>query len=110
LRELPTLDDISIIVWQRGDESRGIEIPKAVIAGGQGGVSIDLGSDKGKDQAAPKIVLSDTEVSSKEVDVPLQRKMRSVCSGGSTASGPPCWGSRLLGWPPGHSQTRAWQR
>jgi hypothetical protein len=34
LRELPTLDDIDITMWQWGDESRGVHIPRADVANG----------------------------------------------------------------------------
>jgi hypothetical protein len=70
LREQPTLDDIGIIAQQRGDESRGIQIPVAGIADGQGSASTDPSCGKGKGKAAPRIILSDTEVSSEEDDVP----------------------------------------
>jgi hypothetical protein len=53
LRELPTLDDINIAARQRGDESRDVQIPGAVIAGGQGNVSTGPSSGKGKGNAAP---------------------------------------------------------
>jgi hypothetical protein len=76
LRELPTLDDIDIIAWQRGDESWGIQIPRVDVAGGQGGASTGPSSGKEKGKVVPRIVLSDTEVSSEEDDVPLQRRMR----------------------------------
>jgi hypothetical protein len=89
LGELPTLDNIGITTRQRGDESRGVQIPRADIAGGQGGVSTGPGSDKGKGKVAPQIVLSDTEVSSEEDDVPLQRRMRLFRSDGSTVGRPP---------------------
>jgi hypothetical protein len=71
LRELPTLDNIGIAVRQRGDESRGIHIPRVDIASSQGCVSTSPGSGKGKGKAAPQIILSNTEVSSEEDDVPL---------------------------------------
>jgi hypothetical protein len=71
LRELPTLDDIDIIARQRGDESWGIQIPRADIADGQGGVSTGPRSGKEKGKAVPHVILSDTEVSSEEDNAPL---------------------------------------
>jgi hypothetical protein len=50
LKELPTLDNIDIVAWQRGDESQDIQIPGADVASGQGGLSIGLSSGKGKRQ------------------------------------------------------------
>jgi hypothetical protein len=32
LKELPMLDDIDIAAWQRGDESRGMQIPGTDVA------------------------------------------------------------------------------
>jgi hypothetical protein len=37
LMELPMLDDIDIAVWQRGDESQGIQIPRVDVASSKGG-------------------------------------------------------------------------
>jgi hypothetical protein len=71
LRELPTLDDISIVARQRGDESWGIQIPEADIADGQGGASTGPSPGKEKGKMVPHIILSDTEVSSEDDDVPL---------------------------------------
>jgi hypothetical protein len=71
LRELSTLDDIDITVRQRGDESRGVQIPGEDIADSWGGASTDPSSDKEKGKVVPHIILSDTEVSSKEDNVPL---------------------------------------
>jgi hypothetical protein len=88
LRELPTLDDIDITMWRRGDESRGVHIPGADVANGQGGPSTSPGSGKGKGKAAPQIVLSDIEVLLEEDDAPLQRRMSLLRSGGSTTSRP----------------------
>jgi hypothetical protein len=51
-------------------------------------VSTGPGSDKGKGKAAPQIILSDTEVSSEEDDIPLQRRTRSFHSGGFTINRP----------------------
>jgi hypothetical protein len=50
LKEMPTLDDIDIKVWQMGDQSRGMQIPRADAIGGQKGVSASSGSGKGKQQ------------------------------------------------------------
>jgi hypothetical protein len=88
LRELSMLDVIDIIAWQRGDESRGVQIPGADVADDQGSVS--TGPSSGK--VIPQIVLSDTEVLSEEDDIPLQRRMRQYCSSGSTIGGPPLSG------------------
>jgi hypothetical protein len=71
LSELPTLDDIDFTAWQRGDESQGIQIPGVDVAGGQGSASTGPSSDKEKGKAVRQIVLTDTEVSSEEDDVPL---------------------------------------
>jgi hypothetical protein len=69
--------------------SQGVQIPGADIVGSLGGPSIGPGSGKGKGRVAPQIVLSNTEVSSEEDDIPLQRRMRLLHSGESTAQGPP---------------------
>jgi hypothetical protein len=64
LRELLTLDDIDITTRQRGDEYRGIQIPRADAAGGQGIASTGPISGKEKGKVVPCVVLSDTDVSS----------------------------------------------
>jgi hypothetical protein len=71
LRVLPTLDDIDIIVRQRGYESRCIQIHGAVIADGQGSASTGPSSRKEKGKAVPHIILSDIEVTLQEDDAPL---------------------------------------
>jgi hypothetical protein len=70
LRELPTLDDIDIATRQWVDESLGVQIPGADVADGQGGASTGPITGKEKGNAVPHVVLSDTEVSSEEDDVP----------------------------------------
>jgi hypothetical protein len=67
-------------------------MPGAGIADDQGSASIGPSSDKEKGKAVPHIVLSDTEVSSEEDGVPLQRRMRQFRSGESTVSRPPLSG------------------
>jgi hypothetical protein len=104
LRQLPTLDDIGIAVRQSGDESQGVQIPRTDVASSQGGVSTSPDSSKGKSKVAPRIVFSDTEVSSEEDEVPLQRRMRPFHDGGSTVSRPLLLGYQALGaatapWP-----------
>jgi hypothetical protein len=66
-----TLDDIDFTAWQRGDESRGVQIP---------------GTDKGKGKAVLSIG-SDDEVSSNN-DHPLNRRRRLLHNNGSAISGP----------------------
>jgi hypothetical protein len=51
LRELLTLADIGIIVQQKGDESRGVQIPGMDTAGGQGGGDTTTTLSKGKGKA-----------------------------------------------------------
>jgi hypothetical protein len=59
LRELPTLDNICIAVLQKGDESRGVQIPRADVAGGPGGVSTGLDTGKGKGKVAAPVGSND---------------------------------------------------
>jgi hypothetical protein len=91
------LDDIDIAAWQRGDESWGIQIPGVDIADSQGGASTGPSSVMVKGKAVPRIVLNDTEVSSEEDDITLQRRMRQFHSGGSNVSGPPLSGQYAPG-------------
>jgi hypothetical protein len=60
-------------MWQRGYESRGVQIPRIDVASGQEGMSTGPGSGKGKSKVASsgsaskvssQIILSDTKVSS----------------------------------------------
>jgi hypothetical protein len=106
LKELPKLDDIGITAWKRGDESWGVQIPRADAAGGQGGASTSPSSDKVKGKVVPRVVLNDTKVSLEEDDIPLQRRMRQFHSGGSTARGPPLLGQQAPGLPPCRSLAR----
>jgi hypothetical protein len=76
LRVMPTLDDIDITARQRGDESWGVQIPGADIAGSQGGASTGPSSDKEKGKVVPRVILSNMEVSLEQDDVPLQRRTR----------------------------------
>jgi hypothetical protein len=84
-----------------GDESQGIQIPKTDIVDGQGGASTGPGSGKGNGKATPRVVLSDTEVSSDEDDAPPQRRMRVFCSAGPQSADHHYRDSRLL-WRPVH--------
>jgi hypothetical protein len=106
LRELPTLDDIGITVQQKGDESRGVQIPRADVDGGPGGVSTgpDPGKGKGK-VAAP--VRSDDEVSLDD-DHPCRGGGYSIAAGSSSA-GPHQQGSRSQWLSPYRSSTHRWQ-
>jgi hypothetical protein len=79
LKEIPTLDDIDIIVRQRGDQSRGMHILGTDAAGSRRSATTAMGSGKGKERIAssgsPSKVgslspSSDAEVSSEEI-VPL---------------------------------------
>jgi hypothetical protein len=92
LRELPTLDNIGIAVWQKGDESQDVQIPRTDTAGGQGGGDTTTAPSKGKGKAV-RAITNDNEVSSDD-DAPLQRWLRSIRSTGSTAGGPPPTGPR----------------
>jgi hypothetical protein len=59
-------------------------------------VSTGLGFGMLKGKVAPRIVLSDTKVSSTEDDAPLQRRMRWLHSDGSAVSGPLLSGQSAL--------------
>jgi hypothetical protein len=82
-----------------------MQIPGIDVAGSQGGAGTSPGSGLGKGKVAPWIILSDTEVSSEEDEIPLQRRMRLFHSDGSAVNGPPLSGSRLLRRPLHHGQT-----
>jgi hypothetical protein len=102
LAVMPTLDDIDIVVVQRGDLSRGMTIPGAAVTGGRGGTTGGgrggRGSGgSGRPSSAPalakgkgvsaQVVHDDDEVSSDE-DEPLQVRLRSrFLAGGSSSLG-----------------------
>jgi hypothetical protein len=65
------MDDIGIALIQRGDQSRGVQIPGAGAAGGQGGAAPSPAPTKGKGKVV-RVIHSDDEVSSDD-DVPVQR-------------------------------------
>jgi hypothetical protein len=69
LQELPTLFEIGITMWQKGDESRGVQISRTDIAGGSGAPRAGPGSSKGNGNAAMPVHSGD-EVSSDD-DHPL---------------------------------------
>jgi hypothetical protein len=81
---MPSMDDVGIAPIQRGDQSRGVQIPGAGTAGGAA-PSPALSKGKGK---VVRVIRSDDEVSSDD-DVPMQRQMRARGRGRSTADGPP---------------------
>jgi hypothetical protein len=68
---MPSMDDISIALIQRGDQSRGVQIPGSGAAGGQGGAAPSLAPTKGKGKVV-RVIHNDDEVSSDD-DVPVQR-------------------------------------
>jgi hypothetical protein len=84
---MPLMDDVGITLIQRDDQSRGVQIPGAGAAGGQGGTTPSLAPSKGKGKVV-RVICSDNEVSSDD-DVPLQRWMRVRGRGKSTVGGPP---------------------
>jgi hypothetical protein len=45
---MPSMDDIGIALIQRGDQSRGVQIPGTGTTGGQGGVASTPDPSKGK--------------------------------------------------------------
>jgi hypothetical protein len=69
-----------------------VQILGTNVVGYQGSASTGPSSSKGKGKVEPRIVLSDTEMSSVEDDTPLQRRMRMFCSDGSVVSGTPLSG------------------
>jgi hypothetical protein len=79
------LDDIGIAMRQKGDESRGVQIPGPDTAGGPGVSSADPNASKGSGKAVTP-VRSDNEVLSDD-DHPLQRR-RSLHSDGCPVGGP----------------------
>jgi hypothetical protein len=101
-RELRTLDNIDIAVLQKGDESRGVQIPETDVADGLGGVSSGPNPSKGKGKATAPIC-SDDEVSLDD-DEPLQRRRRLLCYDGVPVNGPPPTGQQVpvaitMSWP-----------
>jgi hypothetical protein len=101
LAAMPTLDDVDIVVVQRGDLSRGVTIPGATVTGGRGGTTGGgrggrgprgsgspssapaLGKGKG---VSRRVVHDDDEVSSDE-DEPLQVRLRSRFPPGGSSRG-----------------------
>jgi hypothetical protein len=94
LKELPTLDDIDITVWQTGDQSCGVHILGMDAADSRRSADAASGPGKGKEKIAPfgsssKVgswsASSETETSSEEI-APLERKRRLDHSDRSTVS------------------------
>jgi hypothetical protein len=94
LKEMPTLDNMDVVVWQVGDASRGVQIPRMHDADGKRGVGSTLGSDKGKEKMAmsgsapnagswspPKDTRASTELAAS-----LEKKRRLVHSNRSSIS------------------------
>jgi hypothetical protein len=52
LKEMPTLDDIDVVVWQIRDASPGVQIHRMDATEGQMGASTTSGSNKGKEKVA----------------------------------------------------------
>jgi hypothetical protein len=94
LRELPTLDKISIAVRQNCNVSQGVKIPRVDVAGGPGGPGTGPATSKGKGKAVTS-VCSDDEVSSDD-DHPLRRRRRLLHSDGCPIGGPPPIGQQAL--------------
>jgi hypothetical protein len=80
------LDNIGITVQQKGDESRGVQIPGTNTTSGQGGGDTTTAPSKGKGKAM-QVIASDDKVLSDD-DASLQRWLRSICSTGSMVGGP----------------------
>jgi hypothetical protein len=94
LQELSTLDDISLAVRQKGDESRGVQIPRADVTGGPGAPSAGSGPIKGKGKAATP-VRNDDEVSSDD-DHPRQRRRLLHNDGCPIGEPPSTWQQALI--------------
>jgi hypothetical protein len=62
MQKLPALDEIGLAVRQKGNESWGVQIPGADVAGGPGATSVGSDPSQGKGKAA-MLVHSDDEVS-----------------------------------------------
>jgi hypothetical protein len=84
---MPSMDDVGIAPIQRGDQSWGIQIPRAGSASGQGNAAPSPAPSKWKGKVV-WVIRSDDEVSSDD-DVPLERQMRARGRGRSTIDGPP---------------------
>jgi hypothetical protein len=101
-KEMRTLDDIDIALWQMSDESRGVHIPGMDTAGGQRGADATSGSTKGKEQVP--VTRSTVRVGSQSPPrdaagssastAPPERKRRLFCSDGSIVGGLPQTGQR----------------
>jgi hypothetical protein len=96
LRELPTLYDINITVWQMSNQSCGVHIPRMDATGGRRCADTTSGSGKGKGKIAlsglaskvgSRSPSSDAKMSFEEID-PLERKRRLVHSDGFAVGGP----------------------
>jgi hypothetical protein len=81
------LDEIGIAMRQKDDESRGVQISRADVAGSLCGPSNGLDTSKGKGKAVT-LFRSNDEVSSVD-DHPLQRRRRQLHSDGRPIGGPP---------------------
>jgi hypothetical protein len=64
---MPSMDDVGIAPIQRGDQSRGVQIPRTGAVGGQSGVASTLTPSKGKGKVVRVVHSND--------DVSLQRRM-----------------------------------
>jgi hypothetical protein len=67
------LDDIGIVTRQRGNDSRGVQIPGADVAGGPGAPSVGPDTSKGKGKVVIA-VRSDNEVSSDDDHPPAEEE------------------------------------
>jgi hypothetical protein len=85
-RELPTLDEISITVRQRGDECQGVQIPGVDVAGGPGGSSSGLDAGKGKGKAS--VPIRNYDKVSLDDDHPLESRRRLLDNHGLLVIGP----------------------
>jgi hypothetical protein len=87
LKAMPMLDDIDIVMRQRGDQSHGMHIPETDAAASRGSADTTTSLGKGKEKIAPSEpaskAYSNTETSSEDM-APLVRRMRQVRSNGST--------------------------
>jgi Mrp family chromosome partitioning ATPase len=99
---MPTLDDIDITTRQMGDQSRGVQIPGADVAGGWRSADIALGSSRGKGKIAPSgsaskagswSPSSNTEAATEEI-APPESRTRLIRGDGSVVGGPPLLGQQ----------------
>jgi hypothetical protein len=97
LKELPTLDDIDVIVRQMGDQSHGVHSPRMGAIDSRRGADVTSGPGKGKEKVAPYgsaskarswLASSNIETSSEEA-APVERKMRLTHSDRSSVDGLP---------------------